>query len=62
MKNTTMPPRIDLGLFFLRLTGSLLLGDMNAVMGCVLLVGVIFVMLNLLSDMLYQLFDPRTKS
>ncbi len=25
MKNTTMPPRIDLGLFFLRLTGSLLL-------------------------------------
>ncbi|MGH4224276.1 hypothetical protein ACRFA8_26840, partial [Klebsiella pneumoniae] len=25
-------------------------------------VGVIFVMLNLLSDMLYQFFDPRTKS
>ena len=24
--------------------------------------GVIFVMLNLLSDMLYQFFDPRTKS
>lgn len=44
------------------ITGSLLLGDMNAVMGCVLLVGMIFVMLNLLSDMLYQLFDPRTKS
>jgi len=44
------------------LTSSLLLGDMNAVMGCVLVVGVIFVMLNLLSDMLYQLFDPRTKS
>mgnify|MGYP002651746824 CR=1 FL=1 len=44
------------------LTGSLLLGDMNAVMGCVLLVGAIFVMLNLLSDMLYQFFDPRTKS
>ncbi|HIE8869235.1 TPA: ABC transporter permease [Klebsiella variicola] len=44
------------------LTGSLLLGDMNAVMGCVLLVGVIFVMLNLLSDLLYQFFDPRTKS
>ena len=41
------------------LTGSLLLGDMNAVMGCVLLVGVIFAMLNLLSDMLYQFFDPR---
>lgn len=44
------------------LTGSLLLGDMNAVMGCVLVVGGIFVLLNLLSDMLYQLFDPRTKS
>ncbi|ATM97070.1 putative permease [Yersinia frederiksenii] len=42
------------------LTGSLLLGDMNAVMGCVLLVGLIFVSLNLLSDMLYQIFDPRT--
>ena len=34
--------------------------DMNAVMGCVLLVGLIFVSLNLLSDMLYQIFDPRT--
>ncbi len=44
------------------LTGSLLLGDMNAVMGCVLLVGIIFVMLNLLSDLLYQVFDPRTKA
>ncbi|WP_131864067.1 ABC transporter permease [Biostraticola tofi] len=43
------------------LTGSLLLGDMNAVMGCVLVVGIIFVSLNLLSDMLYQIFDPRTK-
>lgn len=44
------------------LTGSLLLGDMNAVMGCVLVVGIIFVMLNLLSDLLYQVFDPRTKA
>ncbi|MFO5855099.1 ABC transporter permease, partial [Klebsiella pneumoniae] len=43
-------------------SGSLPLGDVNPVMGCVLLVGVIFVMLNLLSDMLYQFFDPRTKS
>lgn len=41
------------------LTNSLLLGDMNAVMGCVLLVGVIFVTLNLVSDALYQVFDPR---
>lgn len=43
------------------LTGSLMLGDMNAVMGCVLVVGLIFVVLNLLSDLLYQVFDPRTK-
>ncbi len=43
------------------LTSSLLLGDMNAVMGCVLVVGVIFITLNLLSDALYQVFDPRTR-
>jgi peptide/nickel transport system permease protein len=41
------------------LTNSLLLGDMNSVMGCVLLVGLIFVTLNLVSDALYQVFDPR---
>ncbi|GAB3456103.1 ABC transporter permease [Massilia terrae] len=41
------------------LTNSLLLGDMNAVMGCVLVVGIIFVSLNLLSDALYNIFDPR---
>ncbi|MCE1196798.1 ABC transporter permease, partial [bacterium] len=44
------------------LTGGLLLGDMNAVMGCVLLIGLIFVAFNLLADALYQVFDPRTKS
>lgn len=43
------------------LTSSLLLGDMNAVMGCVLLVGLIFVSLNLLTDVLYHTFDPRTR-
>lgn len=43
------------------LTSSLLLGDMNAVMGSVLVVGVVFVTLNLLSDALYQVFDPRTR-
>jgi len=31
------------------------------VMTCVLIVGVIFIALNLLSDLLYRLFDPRTK-
>ena len=43
------------------LTSSLLLGDMNAVMGSVLVVGILFVSLNLLSDALYQVFDPRTR-
>jgi len=43
------------------LTSSLLLGDMNAVMGCVLVVGLVFVTLNLLTDALYQVFDPRTR-
>lgn len=43
------------------LTSSLLLGDMNAVMACVLLIGLIFVALNLISDALYKIFDPRTR-
>ncbi|KAF7599597.1 MAG: ABC transporter permease [Candidatus Dactylopiibacterium carminicum] len=43
------------------LVSSLLLGDMNAVMGCVLLIGIIFVSLNLIADALYQVFDPRTR-
>jgi peptide/nickel transport system permease protein len=30
-------------------------------MTCVLLVGVIFITLNLLSDLLYKVFDPRTR-
>nr|WP_246032945.1 ABC transporter permease [Rhodobacter xinxiangensis] len=43
------------------LTSNLLIGDMNAVMTCVLIVGVIFIALNLISDMLYRIFDPRTR-
>ena len=43
------------------LTSSLLLGDMNAVMGSVLVIGLIFIGLNLLSDALYRVFDPRTR-
>lgn len=43
------------------LTSNLMTGDMNAVMTCVLLVGVIFIALNLLSDVLYRVFDPRTR-
>ncbi|SEN71292.1 peptide/nickel transport system permease protein [Loktanella fryxellensis] len=43
------------------LTSNLLIGDMNAVMTCVLVVGVIFIGLNILSDLLYRVFDPRTR-
>lgn len=45
-----------LGLY---LTNSLLGADMNAVLGATLVVGAIFVGLNLLSDLLYRLLDPR---
>jgi peptide/nickel transport system permease protein len=43
------------------LTNTLLAGDMNAVVGCTLLIGVIFVTLNLVCDLLYRIFDPRTR-
>ncbi|QTO53584.1 ABC transporter permease [Duffyella gerundensis] len=43
------------------LTNALLAGDMNAVVGCTLLTGAIFVLLNLVCDLLYRLFDPRTR-
>ncbi len=43
------------------LTNALLIGDMNAVVASVLLVGVIFIGLNLISDLLYRVFDPRTR-
>ncbi|KKW66841.1 ABC transporter permease [Lampropedia cohaerens] len=43
------------------LTDGLLIGDMNAVMGSVLVIGLIFIGLNLLSDALYRVFDPRTR-
>ncbi|MGZ9811662.1 ABC transporter permease [Pseudoroseicyclus sp. H15] len=41
---------------------SLLGGDMNAVLGGTLVVGTIFVLLNVGSDLLYRLLDPRTKA
>lgn len=43
------------------LTNALLAGDMNAVVGCTLLIGAIFVVLNLFCDLLYRIFDPRTR-
>ncbi len=43
------------------LTSGLLAGDMNAVLACVLIVGIIFIGLNLLADLLYRVLDPRTR-
>jgi peptide/nickel transport system permease protein len=43
------------------LTNSLQNADMNAVLGGTLLIGVIFVGLNLLSDLLYNVLDPRVR-
>lgn len=43
------------------LTTALMAGDMNAVVGCTLVVGVIFVTINLLCDLLYRILDPRTR-
>ena len=41
------------------LTVSLLNADMNAVLGATLVVGLIYMALNLLADAAYRLFDPR---
>jgi peptide/nickel transport system permease protein len=43
------------------LTNSLQNADMNAVLGGTLVIGTIFVGLNLLSDLLYTLLDPRVR-
>ncbi|PWC33673.1 ABC transporter permease [Azospirillum sp. TSO35-2] len=47
-----------LGLY---ITNSLLSADMNAVLGGTLVVGAVFIALNLLSDLLYRLLDPRAR-
>ena len=39
----------------------LLNADMNAVLGGTLVVGAVFIGLNMLSDLLYRLLDPRAK-
>jgi peptide/nickel transport system permease protein len=48
-----------LGLY---LTNSLQNADMNAVLGVTIVVGSVFIGLNLVSDLLYQLLDPRTRT
>ncbi|RYG98754.1 MAG: ABC transporter permease subunit, partial [Alphaproteobacteria bacterium] len=47
-----------LGQYF---TNALLIGDMNAVMAATLVIGSIFLGLNLVSDILYKILDPRTR-
>jgi len=47
-----------LGLY---ITNSLQNADMNAVLGGTIVVGTVFIALNLLSDALYRLLDPRTR-
>ena len=47
-----------LGLY---LTVSLLNADMNAVLGATLVVGLVYIGLNLLADLSYRLFDPRVR-
>jgi peptide/nickel transport system permease protein len=43
------------------ITNSLLSADMNAVLGGTIMVGVVFIGVNLLSDLLYRFVDPRAK-
>lgn len=48
-----------LGLY---ITRSLFNADMNAVLGGTLLVGVVFIGVNMLCDLLYKVFDPRLQA
>jgi peptide/nickel transport system permease protein len=43
------------------ITNSLFAADMDAVLGGTLVVGALFVGLNMVSDLLYRLFDPRAR-
>lgn len=43
------------------ITTSLLANDMNSVLGGTIVIGSIFVGLNIFSDLLYRFFDPRSK-
>lgn len=44
------------------LTQALKNADMNAILGTTILIGTIFIVINLLTDTLYHLFDPRMKA
>lgn len=44
------------------LTQSLLNADMNAVLGSTIVIGAVFIGVNLLSDLLYRVLDPRART
>ncbi len=46
----------------LYITDSLQNADMNAVLGGTIIIGSVFIAINLFSDLLYRLLDPRTKA
>ena len=43
------------------ITNALLSADMNAVLGGTVMIGLVFIGLNLLSDVLYRFVDPRAR-
>ena len=43
------------------LTRGLTMNDMNVVMGSVMLTGIVFLIVNIVSDRLYRILDPRTR-
>lgn len=43
------------------LTTALLSADMNAVLGATILIGTVFIVINRTSDVLYHVFDPRSR-
>ncbi|MEZ5592860.1 MAG: ABC transporter permease [Gammaproteobacteria bacterium] len=43
------------------LTNALFNGDMNAVIGATVVIGAVFITLNLTSDLLYRMLDPRAR-
>lgn len=46
----------------LYITNSLQNADMNAVLGGTIVIGSVFITINMLSDLLYRLLDPRTRA
>lgn len=44
------------------MTNSLQNADMNAVLGGVIVIGAVFIGINLFSDLLYRILDPRTRA